>query len=337
MQGIKELIKGLSRSVFVVLYILLLVGPLLLIGSMFGFLLADVSKTLGEQLPLPTEIGLQLEQGITEGFVTAKNCFSFLVTSLLTVLVGLGFHSPSAGSLYEAFMDSLKQVVEACWNYVMGGGEWPGIMSPVFNAGMHAGIYCVGLPSFFFGSMNPPVTMEPVYVVAKADPVLLPVQLVVPFENAQIDDDRNLTGQGTSLDVVRKKMLRTTIKTLTQCVPSDRSDGGVTIQPYGFASDDKFQGLPCEESDCLNVQAANRRAKAVYKRLKELVKDKPGLTITEPEPWHDLKAMKHKRNSMIQVPETKRDAFSDRVVVLFLLDTGNCKVSGNTPHAKQEI
>ncbi len=120
-----------------------------------------------------------------------------------------------------------------------------------------------------------------------------------------------VTERGTTLhDVrrVRRVPLKEFVRKLRQCATSDRP---VTIRPYGFASDDPFliPGIDPEESDELNVDAANRRARAVYDALNELIseliepEEPGGMTVEAPAEWNTFEKMASERNSMIRVPD----------------------------------
>ena len=195
----------------------------------------------------------------------------------------------------------------------------PGV--PVFGAAFLIGSYgTTAVPS------RPPVT----YVVAP-DPMLtvLQIQPVVHFENAEIDvsvEPFGLTERGTTLDDARQAALQRMIEALRPCAASDPP---VSIRPYGFASDDPFQGggAGLDDSDRLNVEAANRRARSVYGALDMLARSvAPGVEVEAPMEWSDFDEMRRVRNSMIVVPdESARDPFADRVVLLSLTSTGACR------------
>ena len=333
-------IKRLSRGSFLVLLLPLLAVPPLLIGSGTGEMLASILTELGPMITALIEMAPQSVQRIANEFSNeilglelveaARKSLSVLVAVLISILIGLGIPKSSGKSLYDELMDILNQIVETCWNFITGKESWVSTVPSFLKAGIRAGLYCIGLPSFLFSSydaINTTVTVEPSYVVAKADSHLLPVQLVVHFDNAATDIDGELTERGTSLDHVRKTTLEKTMKTLARCVTPERD---VIIQPYGFASDDPFRGWPDNESDSLNVQVANRRAKAVHQVLADL--DGDVLKIKMPKRWTKWNKMVNKRNSMILVPKgTDRDPFSDRVVLLFLSNRGNCDLVEDAP------
>ena len=154
---------------------------------------------------------------------------------------------------------------------------------------------------------------------------LLPVHLLVHFRNAELAEKGTLGDRGMVLEPEHRRMLEETVNALARCAAPDSP---VEIKPYGFASSAPFAGV--ENSDDLNVRAANRRANAVYRELGELTTDMRNVNIESPPVWREFDEMIEERNARISSPsrergeERTRDSFLDRVVVLDLLTRGRC-------------
>lgn len=181
-----------------------------------------------------------------------------------------------------------------------------------------------------FGTATVP-SRSPITYVFAPDSMLsvLPIHPLVHFENAEIDasvEPAELAARGTALNDAQKAVLNRVVEALRPCAAPDRP---VAIKPYGFASDDPIQirGAEPDESDRLNVEAANRRARGVYDELIESVAPNvPGMTVEAPIVWREFDEMRNVRNSMIRVPEeSERDPSADRVVLLSLTSTGACR------------
>ena len=157
---------------------------------------------------------------------------------------------------------------------------------------------------------------------APGQATLLPVHLLLHFRNAQLSDPNGgLSGSGVVLEPLHERMLAATVDTLRKCATPDSP---VTIRPYGFASSTPFEGR--DDTDDLNVKAANRRASAVYKALGGRLPDGSHVSVEEPLKWETFAAMVKERDECIESPseEGDRDPFLDRVVVLDLQTSGRC-------------
>ena len=152
---------------------------------------------------------------------------------------------------------------------------------------------------------------------------LLPVHLLLHFRNAQLSEPNGgLSGSGVDLEPLHKRMLTATVNTLRRCADQENP---VRIRPYGFASSKPFAGR--DDTNDLNVMAANRRARAVYKALNENGRlDGSHVNVEEPPRWDTFAAMVKERDACIESPsgERGRDPFFDRVVVLDLQTPGRC-------------
>ena len=149
-----------------------------------------------------------------------------------------------------------------------------------------------------------------------------PVHLLLHFRNAQLSEPNGgLSGSGVDLEPLHKRMLDATVNTLRECADQENP---VRIRPYGFASSKPFAGR--DDTNDLNVMAANRRARAVYKALKERLPDGSLVNVEEPPRWDTFAAMVKERDACIESPsgERGRDPFFDRVVVLDLQTPGRC-------------
>ena len=151
---------------------------------------------------------------------------------------------------------------------------------------------------------------------------LLPVHLLLHFRNAQLSEPNGgLSGSGVDLEPLHKRMLAATVNTLRRCADQENP---VRIRPYGFASSKPFAGR--DDTNDLNVMAANRRARAVYKALNERLPDGSLVNVEEPPRWDTFGEMVKVRDACIESPsgERVRDPFLDRVVVLDLQTPGRC-------------
>ena len=151
---------------------------------------------------------------------------------------------------------------------------------------------------------------------------LLPVHLLLHFRNAQLSEPNGgLSGSGVVLEPLHERMLDATVNTLRECAEPENP---VRIRPYGFASSTPFTGR--DDTDDLNVMAANRRARAAYKALNERLPDGSLVNVEEPPRWDTFGEMVEVRDGCIESPseERGRDPFLDRVVVLELQTSGRC-------------
>lgn len=260
-----------------------------------------------------------------------RNADDLLSVMPLTGAVLAAMHGGLPSRLAR-FATSIVQFLEECLKLPAGGHSWfgkpgePGLM-PSFVAPCPSLVVAAFLLGSY-GAMPPEPARPPVTYVFSSDSMLsvLPIHLLVHFENAGIDAADELTERGTTLNDARRAGLEEVVEVLRPCAASDRP---VTIRPYGFASDDPFPG-DVRESDRLNVEAANRRARAAHDALAALIE--PGMTIEAPVVWERFEEMANARNSMIRVPEgSDRDSLADRVVVLRLTSTGACRAVD--PHA----
>ena len=245
--------------------------------------------------------------------------------------------------LFTRFSTSIVQFLEECLTLPAGKHSWWGEPG---QAGLVSSFLapCPHLitAAFLFGSygapadpLRPPVT----YVFSPDSSMLsvLPLNPLLYFENAAVGSAGELTERGTTLQDARRVPLKEFVQKLRRCATSDRP---VTIRPYGFASDDPFltPGVDSEESDVLNVAAANRRARAVYDALNELIseliepEEPGGMTVEAPTEWDTFEEMTSERDSMIRVPDgSDRDPFADRVAVLRLMSFGACEADRRNP------
>ena len=257
-----------------------------------------------------------------------RNADDLLSVMPLTGAVLAAMHGGLPSRLAR-FATSIVQFLEECLKLPAGGHSWfgkpgePGLM-PSFVAPCPSLVVAAFLLGSY-GAMPPEPARPPVTYVFSSDAMLsvLPIHLLVHFENAGVDAADELTERGTTLNDARRAGLEEVVEALRPCAASDRP---VTIRPYGFASDDPFPG-DVRESDRLNVEAANRRARAAHEALAALIE--PGMTIEAPVVWERFEEMANARNSMIRVPEgSDRDSLADRVVVLRLTSTGDCRAVG---------
>ena len=236
-------------------------------------------------------------------------------------------------TLLAGFLTSIGQFLKECLKIMLKGKpDWARLMSSFVTPGLF-----VFMAAFLLGSYSAPTEPRrpPVTYVFSPDFMLsvLPLNPLVHFENAAVGSAGELTERGTTLQDARRVPLKEFVQKLRRCAASDRP---VTIKPYGFASDDPFltPGVDSEESDELNVDAANRRARAVYDALTELIseliepEEPGGMTVEAPTEWNTFEEMTSERNSMIRVPDgSNRDPFADRVAVLRLMSFGACEAA----------
>ena len=154
---------------------------------------------------------------------------------------------------------------------------------------------------------------------------LLPVHFLLHFRNAQLSDPNGaLSGSGVVLEPLHEGMLGAIVNTLRECA---EQGSPVRIRPYGFASSMPFAGR--DDTDDLNVMAANQRASAVYEALRGRLSGDRHVSVEEPPKWDTFEKMVEVRDSCIESPsrEMDRDSFLDRVVVLELQTSGRCAMA----------
>ena len=235
-----------------------------------------------------------------------------------------------------SFATSVKPLLEECLKFPKGKHSWfgndkrAGLLQSFLGPCPHLAVL-----AFLVGSYGAPPAepSRPVAYVLSPDSMLsvLRVHPLVHFENAEVGPTDELTERGVTLSAARETALDEVVEALRPCAAPERP---VTIRPYGFASDDPFldrfsDGIR-DDSDELNVAAANRRAEAVHAALAKLTEsaapDEPGMTVEAPIAWSGFDEMVEARNAMIRVPaDSARDPFDDRVVVLRMMSTGACR------------
>ena len=320
---IKPKIETSFRVVVLLLALLFVLGVILLFAGL-GIAFGRLGTAFENQLTAMTVQPLA-NQWLLEILAATGKGFLVLAPASAGVLIARWYFA-DLFALCKELWKSLKEAARSCWTFLAGDNSWFALMSSLLKACIYVGspLVLAGL----YGEVLPPDRPPEQYVVSATDPVLLPVRLHVNFDNAEIDAvNHELTGRGVTLDTSRSAALQTTMNTLARCVTPDNN---VAIRLYGFASEDPFRGLESDESASLNVEAADRRADAVYQALAALAGG--DVAIETPKQWDDLGQMERKRNAMIPVPEdTNRDVFADRVVVLYLSNSGTCTVVQNAP------
>lgn len=230
------------------------------------------------------------------------------------------------------FATSVVRLLEECLRFPPGEHSWfgepgkPGLLPSFLAPCPHLAVAAFLLGSFGAAPAEP--SRPPVAYVLSPDSMLsvLRVHPLVHFENAEVGPAGELTERGVTLSAARKAAIEEVVEALRPCAAADRP---VTIRSYGFASDDPFRSSDGirDDSDELNVEAANRRAMAVHEALAQLTgPGEPGMTVEAPIAWDGFAEMVEARNMMIRVPtESARDPFDDRVVVLNMMSTGACR------------
>ena len=248
-----------------------------------------------------------------------------LVSVVPLAATGLAAMHGNLPTLLAGFSKSIVMFLHECLKLAVSGHSGRAGLLPSFLA-PSPHLIAVG---FLFGSYGAPAEpLRPPVVYVSPDSMLsvLPIHPLVHFENAAVDSERVLTERGVTLSDARRAVLEADIEALRPCAVPDRP---VTIRPYGFASDDRFAipGVDLDESDRLNVDAANRRAWAAYDALNELIEENElSMVVKKPFKWETIKEMRDERNSMIRVPQgSDRDPFADRVAVLHLMSLGTCR------------
>lgn len=270
-----------------------------------------------------------------------------VVVPLALVLMLAMQYVAEPSKLLQGFIKSLAEALNLCRVFIITGHRGRELLPAFLKPALYVAAtwFLVGWYSQV-ATQTPDPTPDPtpppvnaVYVVSEADRVrqAFSVHLLVHFDNAAIEDEGELAERGVSLDDPRTARLRATVEALGRnCATAAR---GVSIRPYGFASDDKFRGLPADRSDELNVEVANLRGKVVHEALKRAVEDEDvaGVTVEPPIQWRNLTQMTSERNSRIRLAAgNDRNAFADRVVVLFLSDSGECRIQQSVSAAPGE-
>lgn len=324
---------------------------LLLAFAAFGLLCLSAGMALGV-------VFVEAGSSVADGLLAWERITKFVpgafrrnprdVVSVMPLVVAVlaAAHGGWSKRLVE-FAKSVVQFLVECLKFPAGEHSWfgksgkpgksgksgesdkPGLVQSFLAPCPHLTVAAFLLGSF--GATPAEPSRPPVAYVLSSDSMLsvLPIHPLVHFENADVGPAGELTERGVTLSDARKAALEEVVEALRPCAAADRP---VTIRPYGFASDDPFRffdGLR-DDSDELNVEAANRRAKAVHEALVQLTgpgePDEPAMTVEAPIAWDEFEEMVEARNAMIRVPEEgTRDPFDDRVVVLNMVSTGACR------------
>ena len=292
---------------------------LLLIGCFwFGLKYEDASKGLLSVIgPSGPKVSASAFQGYTLAFI-----------GVVVLIKGLVFLT-TLGISYQTAKDS-------CRAFVFGGGSWKDSTISMFKLLKYMAIPSLYLGAWFSVSTANGNGIEPKNGPPAIKRVLLPVQLHVNFDNAELDKTGDLSDVGVSVGPAHDAMLKRMLEQLKQCTESGKRR--VTVKPHGFASSDEFDGLLHPRSERRNLQAANARGRAVRERLQKLINEASedrfkGLEVTEARQWNELnyveavEEMKKTRNCMIPGPKEKRDSFADRAVVLEVEDPGACEIA----------
>lgn len=143
----------------------------------------------------------------------------------------------------------------------------------------------------------------------------------IQFDKPGLRPDGGFEERGSNLPGGAADMLQQTV-----CELRGSSACGASVSFYGFASNEKFDGM---ESHWKNLQLADHRTEAVYMALSSLPETKHGWLVVEPpkrwapaiksenaqRPWEE---MRNKRNALVQtgLTENCRNPDADRVVIL---------------------
>lgn len=318
-------------------------ASLLLAFAAFGLLCLWAGMVLGTAF-------VQTGASVVHGFLEIELITKFVpealhrnpgdvlsVMSVMPLVVALLAAMHGGWSMRLArFATSVVRLLEESLKFPAGEHSWfgepgkPGLLQSFLAPCPH-----LAVAAFLVGSYGttPAETSRPVAYVLAPDSMLsvLRIHPLVHFENAEVGPAGELTERGVTLSTAREAALEEVVEALRPCAAPERP---VTIRPYGFASDDPFldrfsDGIR-DDSDELNVEAANRRAEAVHAALAKLTEsaapDEPGMTVEAPIAWGGFDEMVEERNAMIRVPaDSARDPFNDRVVVLLMMSTGACR------------
>ena len=310
-----------QRWLFAVLAMLLFIAVALgslATGLWFG---AAVVQRVAESLQLiaaGAEGGSRPAQLTADILHTAGTSFRFLPTG---VVVLTAMQQRGLPTVFGKVIDDVATFFTECVSFAFGTQPRAGSIRAAGGACFRLAVAASLVGSFGAAPTSPPPDPPPpVTYVISAGPALhlLPA---VHFDNAEIGADGALTGAGTTLDDARRTTLETVVRSLL--LPCEGRQ--VTITPYGFASDDEFQGVSKKKSDWLNTEAANRRASAVYAVLQKFSDDVGGLTIEPPDTWAGFEEMKTRRDSMVRVP-TDGKLRASRTVVLHLTSADACRL-----------
>lgn len=168
-----------------------------------------------------------------------------------------------------------------------------------------------------------------------ASPAILP-QLPLPFENAKLAPRQSpdeswrlsLDSKGVRLTPAHEIALNTFVQAFTPCAKVEGRP--VQVRVVGYASTRQFvdqDGRPLPNSDALNLQAANLRARGVVSYLRNSVKGfgiDQGFNIDH-EPWKSFDGMQRPfvdRSEALQ--GTEQEALN-RSVVVQVHDAGGCQ------------
>lgn len=148
--------------------------------------------------------------------------------------------------------------------------------------------------------------------------IVLPETLRVHFDDAEPNTDwTDVTRRGVTLGPDRKKRLEAMLTMLGRSLDPKREQIQMTV--YGFASSAQFiNAKSLEESDRLNLLAANRRADAVHDLLEGVAAKQQGLRVSKLNPWVQLKDMKDRREKIPVPAGLQRESFAHRVALVEL-------------------
>lgn len=320
-----RLIPIALRLVVLLLFVLLLVGAFVLFAESLTIWLTKLGATLRQAFPRP-------ESEVVRGLLAALAEGAHVVVPMAFAVALANHFLAEPTKLFQEFLKSLVEAMKLSSVYVVRGQRGRELVPAFVKPSVYVAVawFLVGWYSELDAVPPPPPPVNAVYMVSGADPGQpFSAHLLVHFDNAAIDEQGELAERGVSLDDARTEDLRATVETLgRKCVTAER---GVAIRPYGFASDDTFDGLP-DESDQLNVAAANQRGRVVQEALVKIAEDVAGVTVEPAKVWKNLTQMARKRNSMIKFAnENDRNAFADRVVILFVSDSGLCRIQQSAP------
>lgn len=175
----------------------------------------------------------------------------------LLVLVLLMRYRRRPSELLTEFMGSVKQALRSCWGFVAkGDSSWLACMFALMRPSLYS-----APPLFVIGWLLPinPV-VEPPCPPAITKCVLQPVSLHVNFDNARLDANGKLAERGVTLEPASRTPLKAVLAALDECVQLGAQP--ITVELYGFASDDRFRGLTPGKSNERSLEAATCRAES---------------------------------------------------------------------------
>lgn len=279
---------------------LALTPPLFYISSGKGY------EVLSEQ------VLADIDTSAEDGMLDPNGKLLLVAAPALLLFVLLIWYRRRPSELLTEFVGSAKQALRSCWGLVVkGDSSWLACMFALMCPSLY-----FAPPLFVIGWLLPSDgVVPPPFPAAITKRVLQPVSLRVNFDNARLDENRNLVEHGVTLKPASRTPLKAALAALDECAQLGAQP--ITVKLYGFASNDRFRGLTLRESNARNLQAATCRAKSAYETLQDLAQDFDGLTVAAPDGWDTLDEMKKKRNVLVPVPEgIDRDPVADRVVVL---------------------